>query len=522
MKTLLDFLARRNSALGLSALFLLALFVWYYPGEAPSGDAAYKYLQVKDFVRADFSSFACDWPGSRFDPDFAFFPFQEPMAYIIEGRCFYVFPYQLVFVYLPFFLAAGTVGIYLVSLLAGWGILALTFLAARRIGLDEARASQAVWFSLAAYGLATYALGMNEFTLTGLLALGAVVCALGRSFWQAAAGGLAIGIALQFRAESALLGCTIPAAVWLFATDERRRGRALVFFAVFATVLGLFFAANQAVFGHPLGLRGIVFMEGQADTLVDRLIRLGEYWAGRRTALLINTPVFLFIFPVLWRVLRPGSAVGSTASASPVEVAAPEYRAGLRIMALTALSYAVVVPLAVANFPGAQFGERFLFNVYPLLALIAFQVFPLNVFGAWARSWIAGVLLAGTLLYTGFYLRLAYVIDRGFHATSEMMAAGTADTGAVIFRNYVMVNAAFAHFHERPQFLAVEDERFLELVGMLRKAGVRTIAVGHSSPAYRKQFNMNPKLVPDGFAYESRSEDLGNELIELRRFTLRE
>ena len=500
------------ASLALIAVICLAAFVWYYPGEAPTGDAAYKYLQVKDFINGGYRGFACDYPGREIDPAFQWFPFQEPMAYIIDGQCFYVFPYQLIFVYLPFYLLAGNVGIYLVSLLTGWLILLMIYRIGGQLGFDEPHRAGLVWFSFAAYGLLTYALGMNEFALTGLLALTAAYCALLPGVLPAVFGGICVGIALQFRAESALLGCTIPAAIWLFAPDDGRRSRAVVFFAVFALILGAFFLANQAVFGHPLGLRGIVFIEGQQQSVLDRLLRMLEYWAGRPTAIFINTPVFVLVPLALWALFRPGSD-------SP----GGDQRAYLRMFGMIAVSYGVVVPLAVANYPGSQFGERFIFNVYPLLGILAFSVlvggwFPGSV-SLWIRR-VAILLVAGTVLYTGVYLGTARYVDRGFHTTSRLMEAGAEGTEVIIFRNYVMVNGAFAHFHARPGFLATDDESFHELIARLRAHDVKRVTVAHSSPAYRAHLGLDPNFVPVDFQYVSRSDDLGNELIELRRFEL--
>ncbi len=497
-----QFLSNGRLALAATGALLLLLCFWYYPGEAPSGDAAYKYLQTRDFIRSGGAGFACEYPGRALDPTFRWFPFQEPMAYVIGENCFYVFPFQLVFVFAPFYLGLGNFGFYLVSVLSAWGILLVTFFLGGRLGLDENKRSYLVWFSFSAYGLVPYALGMNEFALTGLLALVAVYLALGTGTVSAALGGLCVGIALQFRVESALLGCTIPAAMALTGAGGRWR-RAVVFGAIFAVCFIFFIYANYAVFGHPLGLRGIVFMEGQAGSATDRLLRLFRYWIGQPTAVFVNTPVFILFVPVLWLLARRRAR-----------------NPGLALLALVALSYGLVVPLLVANYPGAQFGERFLFNVYPLFAVLAFFAFELEIPGARWRGRIAAVALAGTVLYTGVYLRFAYGVDRAFHETSRVLEAGARGSQAVVFRNHAMVNGAFAHFYERPQFLAVEDVEFSGLVDRLRAMGIRTIVVGHSAPQFRAEFKMHAEITPPGFTFKSRSADLGNEFIELRRFEL--
>lgn len=88
-----------------------------------------------------------------------------------------------------------------------------------------------------------------------------------------------------------------------------------------------------------------------------------------------------------------------------------------------------------------------------------------------------------------------------------------------IFLNYSNLN--------KKVFLAVRDEKFLELIELLRKNGINTVAVAHIRIrdanidfVKEKSIDLSKTFVPIKFKFQKESADLGNEWIELRNYQL--
>ena len=80
---------------------------------------------------------------------------------------------------------------------------------------------------------------------------------------------------------------------------------------------------------------------------------------------------------------------------------------------------------------------------------------------------------------------------------------------------------------ERLFFLADNDGKFLELTKALEKHGIRRFAVVHTRirgevrlPDRKGAYHLPPDLVPPDFHYKHATEDLGNEWLELKIFSL--
>jgi len=479
---------------------LLIAFFWYYPGNAPSGDAAYKYLQAEDLVRSGFTTFQCYYPSQDIDPDLIYIPFLEPFLYKIKSGCYYVFPYALAIINAVFFLLAGGAGLYLVSVLGGMAILFLLYRLGTLTHLPPHERSLFLIFSLGAYGFYNYGLGQNEYTLSAALATLAIYGTVRADLRGALLAGLATAVNLQLRPESGLLAVLLPAAYFLVRREVRLP---LISLLAFLPGVLLFWLGNELIFSNSMGLRGIVFMDYQPPGILDRVQRLAEYWFARPTSLLLQTPLLLGGLFSWWQVKKDGDA---------------GWR--LRLILLCCLGYMIVIPLAVPNNPGPQFGERFLFNVFPSLGLLAWhglRRFRLHPAGAT----VILVLWIYTTSMAMIQLAAARRMDHEVYATSELLRRETKPSQAVILRSHILANGIFAHYRENRYFLAMSPERFNGLIALLRRQGIKDIAVVHSKQLFRKLYGMDDRFLPAPLEYETESRDLGNDLFELRLYRLK-
>ncbi|MBE7436954.1 MAG: hypothetical protein HS115_00765 [Spirochaetales bacterium] len=477
---------------------LLALF-WYYPGNAPSGDAGYKYLQAEDLVRSGFSTFDCHYPSRDLDSGLTYIPFLEPFLYKINSSCYYVFPYALALINAPFFWLAGGAGLYLVSALGGMAILFLLHRLGALTGLLPRERSLLLLFSLGAYGFYNYSLGQNEYTLSAALATLAIYGMIRADLQGALLCGAATAINLQLRPETGLLALLLPAGFFLLRREVRLPVLALL---AFLPGVIIFWLGNEMIFSNSMGLRGIVFMDYQPPGILDRLHRLGEYWFARRTSLLLQTPLLLAGLLVWWQAGKTRDTLWR-----------------LRLMFLCCLGYMIAIPLAVPNNPGPQFGERFLFNIFPALGLLAWHGMQ-KVRSRQLVKPLILVLWLYTMVTAFIQLREARRMDREVYASSKLLRRETQKAEAVILRTHILANAIFAHYRENRYFLAMSPERFSDLTQLLRERGIKTIAVVHSKELFRKLYGLDERFLPAPLDYETGSRDLGNDLFELRLYTL--
>ncbi|OHD67236.1 MAG: hypothetical protein A2W19_07850 [Spirochaetes bacterium RBG_16_49_21] len=66
-----------------AALFFIIPQTEYLPA-----DPGIKILQVKDFIKKNYRSFAAVYNGEKIDPERVFFPVKSPMAYKINNEIY--------------------------------------------------------------------------------------------------------------------------------------------------------------------------------------------------------------------------------------------------------------------------------------------------------------------------------------------------------------------------------------------------------------------------------------------------
>ncbi len=484
------------------SLLNLLLLVWYYPGEVATGDAAYKYLQTRDFLKTGLSQFSCIYPSASFDPAMRFIPFREPFLYIIGDSCFYVFPFQLSIVYMPFLALFGIPGIYLLSLLSTIGILLVLLQLGRMMDLKEGQISLSLVLTWVAGALAWYSLGMNEYAFTTLLSTFAVVFLLHDRKWAWLAAGATASLAVYFRAETASLAAILPGALFV-AGVPRKLSRSLHFLAVFSLLFLLFLASNYAVFGHPLGLRSIVFMDHQESDISLRFLRILNYWFLNRTSLLRQTPVLFLLGFVLWK--------------------AQQFRrpSCILYLFLTSLGYFLIIPFFVPNDPGPQYGERFISTLFPVAAFGALLTLHTHNIPFRIQKITAWVLVLYTLVALTGWVKFQRKVEHEFFANQQNMLRKSRESDVVILRQVWLANLLFTDYHNRHYVMADTDEKFMDLIGILKQRDVERITVIHSRPPFRgAKYGMPDELVPPSFRYESESGDLGTKRYEMRNYVL--
>jgi hypothetical protein len=319
-----------------AAVLVLAIYsvsLWRMPlGVFWSPDEGGKFFQLASIDWDGHLEYSPPYVGRRIDPELRFYPgstrfgssFPYP-SFEAQGQVRFHWPIWFPLLSRGFFDAFGIAGIYVVPLLCGWLIaLASGWIAA---GFDRRLAAPAILL----VGLATpvwfYSLTFWEHTLAALLALAAVVVAIGPRgasapalFAILALLTAATGLRLEMIAFAASLLGAWGLAAWragpiVRATTARpgaaprRRWLAL---AAAAAVLGVVVAASlterrggqiaalpatiAATLSHPSALPRTV-----ADVLVDRVVHEGPPMAPRWTAAATLALLACFVAPFVPR-----------------------------------------------------------------------------------------------------------------------------------------------------------------------------------------------------------------------------
>lgn len=353
-----DWIARGLLLAGVVYSLLLAFQV---PGEVFfNGDGGMKFLLARQFL-------AGQWGADIRPPEDplvqelwrqGYGPFKEPFVYVTEGRFVQCFPIYFSLLTAPFYGLFGFRGLYLVPLISLWGVWLRFWWLSRRLGLSTYETTPALVALVFASPLTLYGATYWEHTLAVALAfcgIAELIPALNPAPrpWRLVVAGVLLGLAGWLRPENICF-----AAAWLAAWIISYRAGGMRNWAMAAMgavgALAVFFALNQAVYGHPLGahsfsvIRGVSFWD---HLLRESLPLLPPQCLG----LLLYMPPVLLIVPLgLWHWFR--------------DPALRHSRLGIPLVAV--LLYFLAVPVIIDHIGGLQWGPRYLLSAVPPLCLI--------------------------------------------------------------------------------------------------------------------------------------------------------
>ncbi|MEM9152180.1 MAG: hypothetical protein AAGB19_17230 [Cyanobacteria bacterium P01_F01_bin.3] len=376
---------------------------------------------------------AADWVKTVWQE--GLYPFSPPFVYSVGAQNFITFPFTFPLVSAPFYALFGDRGLYVVPLIALW----LTWLRFWQIG------------TRAGWGVMSLCLGLMILIFASPLSLyGGMywehTLAVALAFWgvsglvfpkervlsngmisvtraQALGSGILIGLSVWFRPEFlcllvavsllALMGWAMPK--WRLAPAFTLT-KACILIGSMACTVGVFFALNYGVYGHPLGIHAIQIVEESSVSSQVSQAR-ASYWQ-----LLTSLQRY---FPVVW-------VVGLAALFSP-ELQKSAVKANLskrnrstddkgtyfekvgirktvasnlvpsRFAIALSLLFALSVPLIVP--PGAggkQWGPRFYLILVPLLSLALSEQLRANFFRRTGRR----LIMLGTVVALIFGINL--------------------------------------------------------------------------------------------------------------------
>ncbi len=414
---------------------------------------------------------AADWVKAVWQA--GLYPFTPPFVYEVGARHFITFPFTFPLVSAPFYALLGDRGLYVVPLVSLW----LIWIRFWQIGLRAGWGTVSLCLGLVALifasPLSLYGGMYWEHTLAVALAFWGVSGLIfprkaGLTWLRLLGCGILIGLSVWFRPEFlclvaatgllALVGWLLPkwriAPAFTFA-------KACVLIVSMSCSVGLFFALNYVIYGHPLGIHALQIVEesGVSNQLAQA--------KASYTAILGALQQY---FPLVWVVglaavfgieLRRSTVRVSPLKSSHLKEAKGHYfeRLGIRKTAdsilipsrfalalclLFALSVPLIVPPGIG---GKQWGPRFYLILMPLLSLVLAEQLRSGFLRAWGRRLL--ILAAAVAIALGIQLNTINGAFAKFNDGSNISLRA----------NYEPIAVAIAAFEQQPiPWLAMSQE----------------------------------------------------------------
>lgn len=398
------------------------------------------------------------------------YPFTPPFVYEVGLQHFITFPFTFPAITAPFYALFGDRGLYTVPLLALWATWARFWQIGKRIKLDTLALCLGLVVLIFASPLSLYGGMYWEHTLAVALAFWGVTALLfpknsvdklpytpGISGYRALYSGILIGLAVWFRPEFLCLVAAVgllAAISWL--RPSWRLSPQLTFAKVFilvgamACTMGIFFALNYGIYGHPLGIHAIqIVEESSVATQVNQA--KDSYVQMWRSLWRYFPTVILLILLVLCqpKFSRAGLKTTSqfkgfkTPKADSIGIVSPAKTAPVptRFVLVLSILFALSVPLIVPpGSGGKQWGPRFYLILVPLLSLVLADQLRAGYFLPWARR----LAIVGTAVMLVFGIH-TNTINGAFNIFKDEQTQSTS-----LAANYEPIAPAIAELKQQP------------------------------------------------------------------------
>ncbi len=476
----------------LGVLLSLFLFLQVKDEVFYSGDGGLKYLMVRQYARGDFSIYHQP-PHPQWVKDIwesGQYPFAPPFTYDSPGGHMVVFPFLFQALSTPLFLLLGFRGLYVIPILALWLLWWRFVSAGRALGVGPGVLCLGLTALILASPLTLYGGMFWEFTLGALLVFFAVDFAV--KSWnseypvrRAVLLGLLSGLSVWVRPEASLV--LAPALlVLLIRYIFRRRPETLWFASACGLVAALFMLANQILYGHFLGSRGIQVAGGISATMGFATVRF--IFLSLQANLLSRFPSMFFFLLALPLLFLSGKKALSL------------------LLLATILVPCFAVPFLVPDWGGKQWGPRYLLVVIPLLVFAcSYQLHTAMTHRRAPVRWVYGAVFLVTLAlgvarntYQG---PLHLVRDYRERVRPALERLRRSDTGYIAVSNQWYALELTALCDERAFFWPRKPRDEMTLARRLRENGVTEFLYvtipGHRDGEHRRFYrDEQRKVVP--------------------------
>lgn len=347
-------------------IFSLLLFFLISDEIHYSADAGLKSLLAKQLasgiLRFDLKLPAEPWIEQLWRQ--GLYPFEPPFVYQQRDVYFISFPFPFILINAPFYAVFGWRGFFVIPLVSTWVFWGGFYWVCQHLKLGNLLTCFALATLIFASPVSMYSAMYWEHTLALCLAFNGLAIAFikGTQGWSkrdAILSGSLIGLSVWFRPEYlALVGILFGLVAASYLLDlgylNLISKRHWVFLGSMVFAVLCFFAVNQLVYSHPLGIHSLQVVEGFSP-------RTKLYQASKIIPAM-QADLFQY-FPVLYFA---SIYIGLSIFTDKIQLTP-----ALRKFVLISLAFTYAVPLVVPSEGGREWGPRFLLFAIPLSCLAA-------------------------------------------------------------------------------------------------------------------------------------------------------
>ncbi len=399
------------------------------------------------------------------------YPFTPPYVYEMGAERFITFPFTFPAVTAPFYALLGDRGLYAVPLLALWSIWIRFWQISRRAGWDSLALCIGLVTLIFASPLSLYGGMYWEHTLAVALAFWGVSALLfprpqsgsasashnTLSSYRALGSGILIALAVWFRPEFLCLVVAVSlTAIISWLLPKWRMSPPLTFAKVFIFIgamictVGVFFALNYGIYGHPLGIHAIQIVE--ESTVGSQVAQAKQSYQLMGLSLWHYFPAVIVVgLAVLFSPEFKQSSLKithrlkhfTTPKAESIGLVSQTQKLPMvtRFILVLSILFMLSVPLIVPpGNGGKQWGPRFYLILVPLLSIVLSEQLRQYFFQSWARR----VALVGAAIALAFGIHIN-TVEGAFSAFKDEQTQSTSPMA-----NYAPIAPAIAELNQQP------------------------------------------------------------------------
>ncbi|WCL48350.1 LA_3751/LA_3752 family putative glycosyltransferase [Leptospira sp. GIMC2001] len=318
-------------------------------------DSGLMWIQIKDFIDSNFSSFAFNYRGQSLDPNYSYIPFHEPYMGFIDQIAYIDFPpYFPVFVSV-FYLFLSNLGIYIVEILSLIVSSAFLFLFIRLWKIDYAIACVAVFLYLFGTTMQVYIYAVHEYSIALMFFNGGTYFLFSNSFRKnkkkLILGGIFFGLSIYFRLE--LTFVLLCLGLLVLIRDRKEFLNIVLYFGLpFILVFISMLFLNNSIHGHPLGFRYTLTMQNEITVNNSRSQIIYELLFGSNRGFFKQSPYLILCFIPIFYWIKDFKFQSA------------------KLYISIAFILSTILLLSFAPNHGDHISPRYLFGTYPLAFLL--------------------------------------------------------------------------------------------------------------------------------------------------------
>ncbi|MBE7412465.1 MAG: hypothetical protein L6Q54_07860 [Leptospiraceae bacterium] len=479
--------------IGISFFYFLLIFIVKNP-KPVYGDGGLMYLQTKQIVDSNFSTFRFDYKGRVYDSTGRYAPYTKPFLAKIENNYYIDFPPYFPLLNSLFYKFFDYRGLYILSFLSL--ILSLFFLSriGKTLNFSHRKTNLLLFLFAFCTSVPLYNFVYHEYPLAIFLFIASAYFLI-HSFQDNSPKkiyyilfGLFAGISLFFRLELMFVYLALGIS---FLFYKKNGNLSMIVFSGLGFILpfGILMSTNFYLHSHPLGLRYVLTLENTNETISMRLNIIQMMLFSPLRGIFFQSPftlVAIFLFFT---------------------------RKNLNVTEKF-LFFAIVISFCLILFispnDGDHIAPRYLFGIFPLLCVLFLLLIPEFDFKGF--NTIFQILIILSILFSSYSLwkNIRWISNSDKNIISFNTKLNKIPEKIIIFQEYASTLNLQNSYSDRIFFVAEKKTDLENLIQSLIKNNTEKFVIAENA-IQTTQKDTNPSQASSNNNLDKKSLDWRND-----------